>query len=53
MWRGFGTLHVGGFTEIPRTGYISVDQSGLDPYATVIALGLDGELDLYRGAGHG
>jgi alpha-L-fucosidase len=41
----------GGLGEAPGISYVTVTDADLDPYATVIALELDGELDLYRGAG--
>jgi alpha-L-fucosidase len=44
---------VGGMAEVPGIAYVSVAGAELDEYATVIALELDGELDLYRGAGRG
>lgn len=42
---------VGGMAEVPGIGYIGVDQRQLDEHATVVALELDGELELYRGSG--
>jgi len=50
---GLPVQDVGGFAEVPGIRYVSVTGADLDPYATVIALELDGELDLYRGTGHG
>lgn len=44
---------VGGMGEVPGIGYIGVDHGQLDEHATVIALELDGELELYRGSGRG
>ncbi|WP_067478712.1 alpha-L-fucosidase [Actinomadura hibisca] len=45
---------VGGFQEVPGVLYLDAPgEADLDPYATVIAVELDGELDLYTGAGHG
>ena len=41
----------GGLGEVPGISYVTVTDADLDPYATVIAVELDGELDLYRGAG--
>ncbi|MFF6783325.1 alpha-L-fucosidase [Streptomyces sp. NPDC012510] len=41
-----GLGHVPGVTWIDAPG-----EADLDPYATVLAVELDGELDLYRGAG--
>jgi alpha-L-fucosidase len=41
----------GGLGEVPGVTYISVTGVELDEYATVIALELDGELELYRGSG--
>ena len=43
---------VGGMAEAPGIKYVTVPETVLDHYATVIALELDGELDLYRGSGH-
>ena len=43
----------GGMGEVPGITYISVPDTALDDYATVIALELDGELALYRGSGRG
>jgi alpha-L-fucosidase len=44
---------VGGFGEhVPGMLYVEAP-SAVDEYATVLALELDGELDLYRGTGHG
>jgi len=45
---------VGGFgEEVPGTLYLDVPEH-IDPLATVIALELDGEIDMYRGhGGHG
>lgn len=48
---GLPVRAVGGMGEVPGIGYISVSGVELDEYATVIALELDGELDLYRGSG--
>lgn len=44
---------IGGMAEVPGISYIAVTDADLDPYATVIALELDGELALYRGSGTG
>lgn len=41
----------GGLGEVPGIGYIGIDDGQLEQYATVIAVELDGELDLYRGSG--
>jgi alpha-L-fucosidase len=44
---------VGGFgDEVPGMLYVAAPTE-LDEYATVLALELDGDLDLYRGTGHG
>jgi alpha-L-fucosidase len=43
---------VGGFHGVPGVTYLDAP-TALDPYATVLAVELDGELELYRGAGHG
>lgn len=43
---------VGGFHDVPGVLYIDAPPQP-DEYATVLALELDGELDLYRGRGHG
>jgi alpha-L-fucosidase len=43
---------VGGFHGVPGVTYLDAPAT-LDPYATVLAVELDGELELYRGAGHG
>lgn len=43
---------VGGFDRVPGVTYFDAPAI-LDPYATVIAVELDRELDVYRGAGHG
>ena len=43
----------GGLGEVPGITYIGIADEHLDDYATVIALELDGELDLYRGPGRG
>lgn len=42
---------MGGMAEVPGISYVAVTGADLDPYATVIALELDGELALYRGSG--
>ncbi len=43
---------VGGFADVP--GVLHIDApTELDEYANVLAVELDGELDLYRGTGHG
>lgn len=39
---------VGGLGEVPGWEYLYVDDDQLDPLCTVVALELDGELDLYR-----
>ncbi|WP_327093267.1 alpha-L-fucosidase [Nonomuraea sp. NBC_01738] len=45
---------VGGFDGHGVPGVLEITApAALDPYATVLAVELDGELDLYRGAGHG
>ncbi len=45
---------VGGFASRGVPGVVRIDTpSTCDPYATVLALELDGELDLYRGQGEG
>ncbi|MGW6901154.1 alpha-L-fucosidase [Streptomyces sp. NPDC054919] len=45
---------VGGFPSRGVPGVVRVDAPTVcDPYATVLALELDGELDLYRGQGEG
>ncbi|MGW1141081.1 alpha-L-fucosidase [Streptomyces zhihengii] len=42
----------GGLHEVPGTTWIDAPrESDVDAYATVLALELDGELDLYRGTG--
>lgn len=42
----------GGLHDVPGVTWIDAPfPDALDPYATVLALELDGELDLYRGAG--
>jgi alpha-L-fucosidase len=41
---------VGGFQEVPGVVYLEAPTE-LDQYATVLAVELDGELDLYRGTG--
>ncbi|MEY9942776.1 alpha-L-fucosidase [Streptacidiphilus sp. MAP5-52] len=42
----------GGFQHVP--GVLSIDAPATaDPHITVLAVELDGELELYRGAGHG
>ncbi|MBX6355583.1 MAG: alpha-L-fucosidase [Micromonosporaceae bacterium] len=43
---------VGGFDEVPGVLYVAAPAVP-DEYATVIALELDGEVELYRGTGHG
>jgi alpha-L-fucosidase len=44
---------VGGFgDQVPGVLYVAAP-TAVDEYATVLALELDGELDLYRGTGHG
>jgi alpha-L-fucosidase len=43
---------VGGFDPVPGVLYVDAP-TAVDEYATVLALELDGELDLYRGTGHG
>lgn len=43
----------GGLGEVPGISYVAITDIDLDPCATVIALELDGELDLYRGQGRG
>ncbi|MFE9566354.1 alpha-L-fucosidase [Streptomyces sp. NPDC006487] len=49
-----GHRGVGGFPSRGVPGVVRIDAPVLrDPYATVIALELDGEIDLYRGAGEG
>lgn len=43
---------IGGLDAVPGVTWIDApEEADLDPYATVLALELDGELDLYRGAG--
>jgi alpha-L-fucosidase len=43
----------GGFGDVPGMRWIAAPPpSALDPNATVLAVELDGELDLYRGTGH-
>jgi alpha-L-fucosidase len=44
---------VGGMAEVPGISYIGIGDAQLDEHATVVALELDGELDLYRGSGRG
>jgi alpha-L-fucosidase len=44
---------VGGMAEVPGIRYIGIERAQLDEHATVVALELDGELDLYRGSGRG
>jgi alpha-L-fucosidase len=44
---------VGGMAEVPGISYIGIDDGQFDEHATVVALELDGELDLYRGPGRG
>jgi alpha-L-fucosidase len=39
---------VGGLGEVPGWEYLYVTDDQLDPLCTVVALELDGELDLYR-----
>ncbi|MER5955507.1 alpha-L-fucosidase [Streptomyces sp. NPDC001893] len=39
---------VGGLGEVPGWEYLYIDDDQLDPLCTVVALELDGELDLYR-----
>ncbi|MFE2987682.1 alpha-L-fucosidase [Streptomyces sp. NPDC059262] len=39
---------VGGLGEVPGWEYLYLDDDQLDPLCTVVALELDGELDLYR-----
>ncbi|MFF2847977.1 alpha-L-fucosidase [Streptomyces sp. NPDC058001] len=47
-----GHVVVGGLHEVPGMTWIDAPGPGdIDPYATVLALELDGELDLYRGVG--
>lgn len=42
----------GGLHEVPGVTWIDAPSAdALDPWATVLALELDGELDLYRGTG--
>jgi alpha-L-fucosidase len=42
----------GGLHEVPGALWIDAPAAAdTDPHATVLALELDGELDLYRGAG--
>lgn len=43
----------GGLGGVPGITYIAIGERHLDSRATVIALELDGELDLYRGPGRG
>ncbi|MFJ8577885.1 alpha-L-fucosidase [Micromonospora sp. NPDC093277] len=43
---------VGGFADVPGVLYLDAP-TALDEHATVLAVELDGELDLYRGDGHG
>ncbi|WP_262009742.1 alpha-L-fucosidase [Streptomyces sp. FIT100] len=53
---GAGLAHrtVGGFAGHGVPGVLYIDPPAeLDPHITVIAVELDGELELYRGAGHG
>jgi alpha-L-fucosidase len=40
-----------GLGEVPGMRYIGIGAGQLDEYATVVALELDGELELYRGSG--
>ncbi|MFD9118435.1 alpha-L-fucosidase [Streptomyces bottropensis] len=43
---------IGGLDAVPGVTWIDAPaEADLDPYATVLALELDGELDLYRGTG--
>ncbi|MGI5170200.1 alpha-L-fucosidase [Spirillospora sp. CA-253888] len=45
---------IGGFEQVPGVLYLDAPaEADTDPHATVIAVDLDGELDLYTGAGHG
>jgi len=45
---------IGGLHEAPGVLWIDAPEaSDLDPCATVLAVELDGELDVYRGRGHG
>ncbi|MFJ4688433.1 alpha-L-fucosidase [Streptomyces sp. NPDC088789] len=47
-----GHTSSGGLHEVPGMTWIDAPAPGdVDPYATVLALELDGELDLYRGSG--
>jgi len=49
-----GHRMIGGFAGHGVPGVLYIDApTDLDPYITVLAVELDGELDLYRGAGHG
>ena len=42
----------GGLDAVPGVTWIDAPaETDLDPYATVLAVELEGELDLYRGAG--
>jgi alpha-L-fucosidase len=43
---------IGGLHEVPGVTWIDAPEpADVDPYATVLAVELDGELDLYQGAG--
>ncbi|MFF2502245.1 hypothetical protein ACFVTY_02445 [Streptomyces sp. NPDC058067] len=45
---------VGGFPGHRFPGVVRIDAPSVcDPHPTVLPVELDGELDLYRGAGHG
>ncbi len=47
-----GHAVTGGLQDVPGLQWIDAPaERDLDPYATVLAVELDGELDLYRGAG--
>ncbi|MFJ6571876.1 alpha-L-fucosidase [Streptomyces sp. NPDC091292] len=47
-----GHVVVGGLHEVPGVTWIDAPAPGdIDPYATVLALELDGDLDVYRGKG--
>ncbi|MCP2328740.1 hypothetical protein HDA40_007247 [Hamadaea flava] len=49
----YGTV-AGGLGEVPGVTWITApEESDVDGHCTVLALDLDGELDLYRGAGRG
>ena len=49
---GLGHRVTGGLHDVPGVLWIDAPAAAdIDPHATVLAVELDGELDLYRGAG--